>query len=71
MAYHGKYDSPADVLHDESLSHQQKVEKLESWRDDKEAFMRATDEGMEGDDRADLLRQVEKALSSLQKKSAG
>lgn len=66
MAYHGKYDSPADLLRDASLSRQEKIEMLESWRDDKEAFMRATEEGMHGDDRADLLRLIENALLSLQ-----
>ena len=70
MAYHGKYDSPTDVLRDEKLSHHEKVEMLESWRDDKEAYMRASDEGMHGDDRADFLRKIENALSSLQDDSA-
>jgi hypothetical protein len=28
---------------------------LISWRDDKEAFMRASEEGMHGDDRSHLL----------------
>ncbi|HNP65101.1 MAG TPA: hypothetical protein PKH39_14285 [Woeseiaceae bacterium] len=71
MAYHGKYDSPADVLRDESLSHPEKVEMLESWRDDKEAYMRASEEGMQGDDRSDLLRLIENALNSLQENSPG
>lgn len=39
---------------------------LRSWRDDKEAYMRATEEGMLGNDRSDLLRLIENALSSLQ-----
>lgn len=66
MAYHGKYSSPSDLLHDESLSHHKKVEMLSSWRDDKEALMRASEEGMQGDVRSDLLRQIENALSLLQ-----
>lgn len=66
MAYHGKYESPADVLRDESLNRNEKVEMLRSWRDDKEAYMRATEEGMLGNDRSDLLRLIENALSSLQ-----
>ena len=70
MAYHGTYDSPADVVRDESLSHHEKVEMLESWRDDKEALMRASEEGMQGDVRSDLLVQIGKALNSLQENPA-
>lgn len=70
MGYHGKYDSPADVLRDENLSDHEKIEMLQSWRDDKEAYMRATEEGMQGNDRADLLRQIDNALSSLQDSSS-
>ncbi len=66
MAYHGKYDSPTDVLRDKNLGHHEKVEMLTSWRDDKEAYLRASEEGMQGDDRSDLLRQIEISLSSLQ-----
>lgn len=71
MAYHGKYDSPKELLRDESLSEHKKIEMLESWRDDKEALMRASEEGMQGDVRSDLLRQIENALTLLQAKSAG
>lgn len=70
MAYHGKYELPADVLHDENLSHPEKVKMLESWRDDKEAYMRASEEGMPGEFRADLLRQIENALIALQGRPA-
>jgi len=38
---------------------------LEHWRDDKKAYMRATDEGMGGKDRAYLLKEIKKALASL------
>lgn len=71
MAYHGKYNSPTALLLDENLSHHEKVEMLSSWRDDKEALMRASEEGMRGDVRLDLLRQIENALSSLQENPAG
>ena len=71
MAYHGKYDSPADLMRDDDLSRHEKVEMLESWRDDKEALMRAAEEGMPGKVRSDLLRQVEMALTLLQKNSSG
>lgn len=66
MAYHGKYSSPSGVLRDKKLGHHEKVEMLTSWRDDKEAYLRASDEGMRGDDRSDFLRQIEISLSSLQ-----
>lgn len=69
MAYHGKYDSPTDVLRDESLSHHEKLEMLESWRNDKEAYMRASEEGMQGDARSDLAQLIENALRSLQENS--
>ena len=69
MAYHGKYKSPTDLLRDEGLSHDEKVRMLEQWRDDKRGYMRASDEGMEGEDRSELLRQIKKALISLQEKS--
>ncbi|HEY9038080.1 MAG TPA: hypothetical protein VIN05_03965 [Roseovarius sp.] len=66
MAYHGKYTSPTELLGDESLSRDEKIEMLEQWRDDKKDYMRASEEGMHGDDRPELLRQIKKALLSLQ-----
>lgn len=71
MAYHGKYDSPSDVLRDERLSHNEKIEMLEHWRDDKKAYMRASEEGMQGEDRSELLRQIKKALSAQQDNPTG
>lgn len=65
MPYHGEYDSPAELLRDAALSRDEKIEMLESWRDDKEALLRATEEGMQGDGRAELLKEIEKALTSL------
>lgn len=41
MGYFGKYDTPTDLLADENLSVGEKIELLESWRDDKEAYMGA------------------------------
>lgn len=66
MAYHGKYTSPTDLLHDESLTRDEKIAMLEDWRDDKKALMRASEEGMHGDDRSELLTKIKKALISLQ-----
>jgi hypothetical protein len=65
MAYHGKYETPADILRDESVSRDEKVRMLEQWRDDKKAYMRASDEGMKGSERAYLLQEIKKALASL------
>jgi hypothetical protein len=66
VAYFGKYETPDDLMHDDSLSHDEKVRMLEQWRDDKKDYMRATDEGMEGEDRAELLKKIKKALAALQ-----
>lgn len=65
MPYHGNYESPSDLLADKNLSHDEKVEMLESWRDDKEAYMRASGEGMQGSSRTELLQEIERALASL------
>jgi len=66
LAYHGKYQSPTELVGDESLSRGEKIEMLRSWRDDKEAYLRATEEGMQGNDRSELLRQIENALNELE-----
>lgn len=70
MAYTGKYETPTELLNDDSLNRAEKIEMLEQWRDDKEALMRAADEGMEGDFRADFLKQIEKALTSLKNENS-
>lgn len=70
MAYHGNYEAPADVLRDVQLNRDEKVRLLEQWRDDKEAYMRASEEGMPGEDRTELLKQIMTALLSLQEDSA-
>ncbi|MGO1501197.1 MAG: hypothetical protein ACTHWH_07940 [Marinobacter sp.] len=71
MAYDGKYESPADLLRDESLSHDEKVKKLKQWRNDEKDLIRASEEGMQNDDRPDILKEVKKALISIQKLSSG
>lgn len=71
MGYFGKYDSPAELMADDSLNTEEKIELLESWRDDKEAYMRATDEGMQGPSRAEALRQIENALLALREDGRG
>lgn len=64
MAYYGKYESPADLLRDESLSKAEKIEMLEQWSEDEMALKRAAGEGMEGGVRSDL-KLVQKALIEL------
>ena len=65
VAYFGKYETPDDLSQDDSLSREDKITMLEQWRDDKKDYMRASDEGMEGEDRGELLRQIKKALAEL------
>ncbi len=65
MAYLGKYTSPTNLMSDQSLSRDEKIEMLEQWRDDKKALLRASEEGMEGDDPSDVLRKIKQLLSSL------
>ncbi|PVA05434.1 hypothetical protein [Thalassorhabdomicrobium marinisediminis] len=66
MPYFGKYDTPDELLRDDTVSREEKIAMLEQWRDDKKDYMRATDEGMEGEDRAELLKKIKKALAELQ-----
>lgn len=70
MAYHGKYTSPSELMNDQSLSHGEKIRMLEQWRDDKKALLRASEEGMEGDDPSEVLRKVKYFLRSLKDGSA-
>jgi len=69
LAYTEKYRSPSELMADESLSRDEKIEMLEQWRDDKEALMRAADDGMGGDFRSDFLREIVNALTSLNEDS--
>ena len=71
MGYFGKYDSPAELSADQSLNREEKIELLESWRDDKEVYMRASDEGMQGPSRSEALRLIENALISLRENEDG
>lgn len=66
MAYFGKYEAPDDIVRDDTLDRDEKIRMLEDWRDDKKDYMRASDEGMEGEDRTEVLRQIKKALATLQ-----
>ncbi len=70
MPYFGNYDTPEEILHDDTLDRAQKIELLEQWRDDKKAYMRASDEGMEGTDRTELLSRIKTALGRLEDPAA-
>jgi hypothetical protein len=65
LAYLGKYDHPNEIVRDQNLTLEEKVSMLESWRNDKEAYMRATEDGMPGSSRSEFLRKIEDALISL------
>jgi len=65
LAYHGKYKLPADLMSDDGLNRDEKIHMLKQWRDDKKAILRASSEGMHGNDRPDILKQINKALISL------
>ena len=70
MPYFGKYDVPEEILNDNALDRDRKIELLKAWRDDKKAYMRASDEGMEGTDRTELLSRIKTALGRLEDPAA-
>lgn len=65
MPYHGKYIAPSDLAHDKDLSRDEKIALLKAWRDDKNALLRASEEGMQGDDPSDILRKIKILLAQL------
>jgi superfamily II DNA helicase RecQ len=69
VAYDGKYESPAELLLDESLSRDEKVKMLKQWRNDEKDLIRAAEEGMQNDDLPDILKEVKKALIALREPS--
>ncbi len=66
MAYHGKYEAPNDILVDPDLEHDEKLRLLRLWCGDKKAYLRASDEGMEGEVSAELLSEIKTAIQTLQ-----
>ncbi len=69
MTYQNEYTSPDALMGDQSLSRDEKISMLESWREDKKAYLRAASEGMEGDNtHAALLKEIKKALKTLQER---
>lgn len=53
-AYDGKHTSPAKLLRDDSVSHDEKVRMLEQWSNDEKDLLRVSEEGMQADDRPDV-----------------
>lgn len=70
VAYHGKCETPDDIVHDDDLTFDQKIEMLESWREDKESYLRASDEGMRGVSRPELLRLIDRAMTALRESAS-
>lgn len=48
------YNAPSDVTADDSLSNTQKREILEAWKANENALIRASSEGMDGENRPHL-----------------
>ena len=69
MTLYEDYKTPTEVLTDDSLSKDQKIEILKQWCEDEEALLRASGEGLEGGERPNL-QQVRKALETLQETAA-
>jgi hypothetical protein len=58
------YNSPSDVLVDEELSHEEKEQVLDAWRQDAERLADSSNEGMAGGEPA-RLREVALAKQKL------
>lgn len=64
------FASPGQVLTTDQLSREQKVQILRRWDDDTKLLLTAQSEGMQANDSAaDVLKQVQDALESLQASS--
>ena len=63
------YKSPADVLVDDHLSHDEKVRVLAAWRHDAELLSESTNEGMGGGENA-RLREVALVQTQLESLAA-
>lgn len=59
------FENPAQVLHANDLSREQKIEILERWRYDAELMEIAEEENMTKSNGKDMLRAVLEALRSL------
>lgn len=60
------FDSPGQVLNNEELDREQKIQILRRWDDDARQLLRAQSEGMQSNDSdSGVLKQVQSALESL------
>lgn len=66
-----KYDSPAEVRNDASLTHTEKMSILETWAEDSRAIATAAAEGMTAEDgeHAPLLADIEAVIIAMKEKS--
>lgn len=66
MENYDKYKTPTELILDTSLNKEEKIVILKQWLEDEESLSRATDEGLVGNTRSDILKEVKKALISLE-----
>ena len=66
MKNYDKYKNPAELILDTNLNKEEKINLLNQWLEDEESLSRATDEGLIGNTRSDILKQVKKALISME-----
>lgn len=59
------YHSPQDVVGDDRLTREQKIEILRRWEYDEAEVRVAEEEGMPGGSNGELLQQIVKALDGL------
>ena len=61
-----KYKNPAELIIDSNLNKDEKILLLKQWLLDEESLSRASDEGLIGTTRSDILKQVKKALITME-----
>lgn len=66
MEDYKKYENPSQLIHDQHLDKNEKINHLQQWLEDEESLSRATDEGLVGQTRSDILKEVKKALLIMQ-----
>ena len=66
MENYDKYKKPSELILDTNLNKEEKIVLLKQWLEDEECLSRATNEGLIGSTRSDILKQVKKALISME-----
>ncbi len=66
MENYDKYKKPSDLVLDTNLNKEEKIVLLNQWLQDEESLSRASDEGLTGNTRSDILKQVKKALITME-----